>query len=161
MSGRLSNFSRYLWTKRRLIGVNSSGVDEPRACYIEWSKSEREKQISYINVYIYLYKESRKMVLRNIIAGQEERWRQTTDSGHNGGRRGWDKSREQHWNIYTPHAKQITNGKLLHNTGTSTGTLGHSEGRGEVKVEGRFKRKGTCVLMTDWHCCMAEANTIL
>ena len=27
-------------------------VDEPRACYTEWSKSERKKQISYINEYI-------------------------------------------------------------------------------------------------------------
>ena len=28
-------------------------VDEPRAYYTEWSKSEREKQISYINTYIW------------------------------------------------------------------------------------------------------------
>ena len=27
-------------------------MDEPRACYTEWSKSERGKQISYINAYI-------------------------------------------------------------------------------------------------------------
>ena len=25
----------------------------PRACYTEWSKSEREKQISHINTYIW------------------------------------------------------------------------------------------------------------
>ena len=32
-------------------------VDEPRASYTEWSKTEREKQVSYINVYIYgIYK---------------------------------------------------------------------------------------------------------
>ena len=28
-------------------------VAEPRACYTEWSKSEREKQILYINAYIW------------------------------------------------------------------------------------------------------------
>ena len=28
-------------------------MDEPRACYTEWSKSEREKQIPYINAYIW------------------------------------------------------------------------------------------------------------
>ena len=28
-----------------IIWVSSSEVDEPRACYTEWSKSEREKQI--------------------------------------------------------------------------------------------------------------------
>ena len=27
-------------------------VDEPIACYTEWSKSEREKQIECINAYI-------------------------------------------------------------------------------------------------------------
>ena len=27
-------------------------VDGPRDCHTEWSKSEREKQISYINTYI-------------------------------------------------------------------------------------------------------------
>ena len=27
-------------------------VDKPRACYTEWSKSEREKQISSINTYL-------------------------------------------------------------------------------------------------------------
>ena len=32
--------------------VNSDEVNEPRACYTEWSKSERGKQISYINAYI-------------------------------------------------------------------------------------------------------------
>ena len=28
-------------------------MDEPRACYTEWSESEREKQILYINAYIW------------------------------------------------------------------------------------------------------------
>ena len=41
--------------KKEQIWVTSSEVDEHRPCYIEWSKSEREKQISYINAYIYIY----------------------------------------------------------------------------------------------------------
>ena len=39
--------------KKEWIWFSSSEVDEPRACYSEWSKSEREKQISYINTYIW------------------------------------------------------------------------------------------------------------
>ena len=31
--------------KEEQIGVSSSEVDEPIACYPEWSKTEREKQI--------------------------------------------------------------------------------------------------------------------
>ena len=36
--------------KKEWIWLSSREVDELRACYTEWSKSEREK---YINVYIY------------------------------------------------------------------------------------------------------------
>ena len=30
-----------------------SDVDKPRACHTEWSESQREKQILYINTYIW------------------------------------------------------------------------------------------------------------
>ena len=33
------------------IWVSSTEVDEPRTCYKEWSKSE--KQMSYVNLYIF------------------------------------------------------------------------------------------------------------
>ena len=33
--------------------IESVDVDEPRAYYTEWSKSEREKQISHINTHIW------------------------------------------------------------------------------------------------------------
>ena len=39
--------------KKEHIWVSSNKVDEPRAYYTEWSKSEREKQISNINAYIW------------------------------------------------------------------------------------------------------------
>ena len=39
--------------KKEQIWVSCTEVDEPRACYMEWSKSEREKQISYINAYMW------------------------------------------------------------------------------------------------------------
>ena len=42
----LSHGKEYIW-------VRSNEVDEPRAYYTEWSKSEREKQISLINVYMW------------------------------------------------------------------------------------------------------------
>ena len=35
------------------IWVSSNEVDEPRTCYTEWSKSEGEKQIPYINASIW------------------------------------------------------------------------------------------------------------
>ena len=39
--------------KKVCIWVHSNEVDELRACYTEWSKSEKEKQISYINAYMW------------------------------------------------------------------------------------------------------------
>jgi len=39
--------------KTERIWVSSNDMDEPRACYTDWSKSETEKQISYINAYIW------------------------------------------------------------------------------------------------------------
>ena len=39
--------------KKECISVTSNEVDEPRAYYTEWSKSERERQILYINAYIW------------------------------------------------------------------------------------------------------------
>ena len=38
--------------KKEHIWVNYE-VDEPRAYYTEWNKSERERQILYINAYIW------------------------------------------------------------------------------------------------------------
>ena len=38
--------------KKEWIWVSWTEVAEPRACYTEWSKSEREKQILYISTYI-------------------------------------------------------------------------------------------------------------
>ena len=39
--------------KKEYIWVSSNEVDEPKAYYTERSKLEREKQISYINTYIW------------------------------------------------------------------------------------------------------------
>ena len=39
--------------KKEWIWVSTSEVDEPKFCYTEWSKSEREKRISYIDADIW------------------------------------------------------------------------------------------------------------
>ena len=69
--------------KMEHIWVSSNEVDEPRAYYAEWSKWEREKQISYINTYIWN--------LEKMVAGQQwwHRFKEQT-CGHSWGRRGWE-----------------------------------------------------------------------
>ena len=44
-SGLLSHKTECIW-------VSSNEVDDPRAYYIEWSKSEREREMLYSNTYI-------------------------------------------------------------------------------------------------------------
>ena len=56
--------------KKEHIQVSSNEVDELRAYYTEWSKSEREKQTE-TSILTYIYRESRKMVLMNLLIGQQ------------------------------------------------------------------------------------------
>ena len=42
-------------------------IDGPRDCHTEWSKSEKENQILYINMYVG----SRKLVQMNLFAKQK------------------------------------------------------------------------------------------
>ena len=51
-------WTRKLWYillsyKTECIWVSSNEVDELRAYYTEWSKSEKERQVQYINAYIW------------------------------------------------------------------------------------------------------------
>ena len=39
--------------KKECVWVSYKEVNEPRAYYTEWSRSERERQISYIDAYIW------------------------------------------------------------------------------------------------------------
>ena len=95
--------------------VSSSEVDEPRTCYTKWSKSEREKQISYVNTYMwnlekwywwtYLQGRNWDANVENEICGHRG------ESGRNGGNR---------IDMYTqPCVKQIACERLLCNTGNS------------------------------------------
>ena len=45
--------AHYSAIKKEHIYIICSEMDECRASYTEWNKSEREKQALYINVYIY------------------------------------------------------------------------------------------------------------
>ena len=74
-------------------------VDGPRDCHTEWSKSEREKQISYIIAYMWnLEKWHRWTYLqsRNRDTDVENKRMDTK-----GGREGWDELGDGDWHIYT------------------------------------------------------------
>ena len=80
--------------KSKCIWVSSNEMDEPRAYYTEWNKSEK-RHIPYINAYIW----DLKMVRMILCTGQQRRHRcKEQIFGLSGRGRGWDDLREQHWN---------------------------------------------------------------
>ena len=62
----------------------------------EWSKSERERQVLYINAYLWNLE---KTVLMIPYAGQQKKHKEQT-FGLSGRRWGWDYLREYHLNLY-------------------------------------------------------------
>ena len=80
--------------KKKRIWVGSVEVDEPRVCYTKWSKSEREKQISHINVYMWnLEKWYRQPYLQNRDANVENKCMATRGEREELG--------DWKWHIYT------------------------------------------------------------
>ena len=130
----LSHKKEHIWV--------SSNDDEPRAYYTEWSKSEREKQISYMNAYIwslerwpwwtYLQGSSGNTHIENRLADT---------AGEGAGGTNWESSVETHT---LPHVKQITSGDLQYDSGSSNWCSVTTErGRMGWEVGGRFKREAT------------------
>ena len=77
----LSHKTECIW-----VSSNWVEVDGHRDCHAEWSKSERERQISYINRYMV----SRKMVLMILFTGQQRKLRHKEQNfGHRGKDKGW------------------------------------------------------------------------
>ena len=75
--------------KKEHSWVSSNEVDETGADYTEWSKSERETPIQYINAFIYMG--LRKTVMMTVYTRQEKRYRcEVQTFGLCGRRWGWD-----------------------------------------------------------------------
>ena len=94
-------------------------MDGPRDCHTESSKSEREKQITYANTYVWNLKKKENVSEeprdRTGIKTQTYRMDLRTQGG---GRVSWGEAREWHGHIYTIKCK-IDSGKQLCSTGRS------------------------------------------
>ena len=84
--------------KKECIWVSSNEVDEPRAYYTEWTKSEREGQIMHINAYIWNLERWYQWSYINSSKGDPDVKEETFGLS---GKRRWDDLRENHSNIYT------------------------------------------------------------
>ena len=147
--------------KKEYIWVSSNEVGEPRAYYTEWSQSEREKHILYINAYRWNLEKWYSWAYlqgRNTDTDIEDRLVDTVGEGGDG--TNWESSTK----TYTlPYVKQTASGNLLYNR-ESFNLVRHSNLEGwnravggrEVPEEGDI-----CILIAESCCCMPETNTTL
>ena len=84
--------------KKKQNWVIYSEVDGPRDCHTEWSKSEKEKQISYINTYMWNLEKGYRSYLqsRNRDTDIENKHMDTKV-----GRGVWHDLGDWDWHIYT------------------------------------------------------------
>ena len=93
----------YSAIKKEQNWVICRDVDGPRDCHTEWSKSEREKQISYINAYIWnVEKWCRGTCLqgRNRDTDVVNKRMNTKGVKQGLGGGGWDELGDWDWRIY-------------------------------------------------------------
>ena len=90
--------------KKEHIWVTSNEVGEPRACCTEWSKSEREKQMSYINTYIWNLERQYWWTYFQDKSRDTDTENKLMDTGRvGGGGRGWYERREQCGSMWLPY----------------------------------------------------------
>ena len=89
--------------KMECIWVSSNEVDEPTACYTEWRKSEREKQISFINAYMWNLERWYWWNCFQASNGDADTENTLMGKSRGRGRRGWDG--EKHGHICTTVCK--------------------------------------------------------
>ena len=101
--------------KNECIWVSSNEVDEPGAYYTEWSKSERERQIVYINTYIWnLERWYQRFHMQGRKVDTDIKNRLLDSVGEGKGGMIWENNIE----TYTlPDVKQMTSASLMHKSG--------------------------------------------
>ena len=133
----------YSAIRKEWVSVSFSEVNEARACCTQWSKSEREKRISYINTYVWnLEKQDGWTYLqgRNGNTDVEHGFVDTVRQGES------EMNRESSIDIHTLSCvKWITGEKLLYKTGSPALCWAlwwpggrHSGREAKLKREGRY-----------------------
>ena len=140
----------YTQPQKEPLWVSSSEVDEPRVCYTEWSRSEKENQILYINTYIHM--ESRKTVLMNLSTGKEWRRHRCREWTHGcrRGKRERDEQRKPRQHIYTITCKTDSQwGPAVYHRELSLVLSDDLEGRDKGKWEGSSRGNGYMYTIAD------------
>ena len=76
-------------------------MDGPRECHTEWSKSEREKQILYINAYMWNLEKWWNYPICKVEMETDIQNKCMNTKEECGGGEVWDKLGDWDWHIYT------------------------------------------------------------
>ena len=136
--------------KKECIWVSSNEVDEPGAYYTEWSKSEIERQILYINAYIWnLERWYQQSYIQGSKGDTDIKNRLLDTVGEGEGGMIWENSLETY--IF-PYGKQIASGSLIFDAGNPKPVLCENlDARGRREEEGGIKRANSCWCMAITH----------
>ena len=130
--------------KKECIWVSSNKVDEPRGYYTEWSKSERERQIPFINTNMW---DLERWYWWSYIQGSKrdtDKKNRLLDSvGEGEGEMTWENSTETY--------KQIASRSLIYDAGhQKPGFCDNLEGwGGEEGGRGVQEGRDTCMPMAN------------
>ena len=100
--------------KKEHIWDSSNKVDEPRAYYTAWSKSERKRQILYINTYIWNLENGMDDPTCRAAKETQVTNRLLDYVGEGKGGMIWENTIETHT---LPYLKQMTSASLMHEAG--------------------------------------------
>ena len=141
--------------KNECIWVSANDMDEPWAYYIEWSKSEREKQISYFNAYLCNLERQYWWTYLQGSNGDADIENRLVDTGPGGQ---MEKTAQKH--IQYRMENRRSTGTRCMIQGTQMRLSDNPEGWGR-KREGDSRRRGHTYTYVDSCWCMTEINTIL
>ena len=136
-------------------------MNEPRAYYTEWSKSEREEQILYINAYIWNLEKWYQWTYlqgRNRDADRDNRLVGTAEEGEGGGngQSGTETCRHRMWNRRPMGSRRITQGAQQ---GALWQPAGGGGGGGRRGWGGRLRRVGMRVCLWLIHVVVWQKPT--
>ena len=126
--------------KKEQVCISSNEVDKPGVYYTEWSKSERERQILYINTCIWnLERWYQQSYMHGSKGDTDVKNRLLDPVGEGKGGMTWENSTET-WTL--PYVKQMTSATSVHEAGHPKPVLWDPEGYGGKGGGGGLRMAG-------------------